>query len=98
MGASVLTDTAADPATTVDHSRETSCFCQKKEGNTTVTTSVTTDLEDAKTSAVKRGRSRRNYLKHIHPRGVLLATIKLNPKEINTVVSVIRGKESHKKM
>ena len=57
LSASVLTETAADPATTGHHSRGETVISVKEEGNTTVTTSVvTTDsLEDAKTSAVKEG-------------------------------------------
>lgn len=66
--ASVLTDTAADPVTTVDESEKQVVFV-KEEGNTTVTTSfVTTDsLEDARTSAVKGGvEVEETALQHIH--------------------------------
>ena len=56
LSASVLTDTAADPATTVDQS-EKQVVSVKEDGNTTVPTSVLTtgSLEDAKASAVKEG-------------------------------------------
>lgn len=63
LSASVLTDSAADPATTVDHS-EKQVVSVKEDGNITFPTSVlTTDIfEDAKASAIKKGRSRRNYI------------------------------------
>ena len=56
LSASVLTDTAADPATTVDHS-EKQVVSVKEDGNITFPTSVlTTDIfEDAKASAIKKG-------------------------------------------
>ena len=63
LSASVLTDSAADPATTVDHS-EKQVVSVKEEGDTTVTTSVvTTDsLEDAKVSAIKRFQHHHDYI------------------------------------
>ena len=56
LSASVLTDFAADPATTVDHS-EKQVVSVKEDGNITFPTSVvTTDIfEDAKASAIKKG-------------------------------------------
>lgn len=56
LSASVLTDSAADPATTVDHS-EKQVVSVKEDGNITFPTSVvTTDIfEDAKASAIKKG-------------------------------------------
>lgn len=56
LSASVLTDTAANPATTVDYS-EKQVVSVKEDGNITFPTSVvTTDIfEDAKASAIKKG-------------------------------------------
>ena len=68
LSVSVLTDTAADPVTTVDESEKQVVFV-KEEGNTTVTTSfVATDsLEDARTSAVKEEvEVEEAALQHIH--------------------------------
>ena len=100
LSASVLTDTAADPATTVDHS-EKQVVSVKEEGNTTVTTSVvTTDsLEDAKTSAVKEGVEVEETAPQTHTslEGAI-ADNQAQSKEINTVVSDYqKAKESHKK-
>ena len=89
LSASVLTDTAADPATTVDHS-EKQVVSVKEEGNTTVTTSVvTTDsLEDAKTSAVKEGVEVEETAPQTHTslEGAI-ADNQAQAKAINTVVS-----------
>ena len=100
LSASVLTDTAADPATTVDHS-EKQVVSVKEEGNTTVTTSVvTTDsLEDAKTSAVKEGVEVKETAPQTHTslEGAI-ADNQAQSKEINTVVSDYqKAKENHKK-
>lgn len=100
LSASVLTDTAADPATTVDHS-EKQVVSVKEEGNTTVTTSVvTTDsLEDAKTSAVKEGVEVEETAPQTHTslEGAI-ADNQAQSKEINTVVSDYqKAKENHKK-
>ena len=101
LSASVLTDTAADPATTVDHS-EKQVVSVKEEGNTTVTTSVvTTDsLEDAKTSAVKEGVEVEETAPQTHTSlEVLLLTIKLNQKRLTRLFRIIRKqKKTTKKM
>ena len=100
LSASVLTDSAADPATTVDHS-EKQVVSVKEEGNTTVTTSVvTTDsLEDAKTSAVKEGVEVEETAPQTHTslEGAI-ANNQAQSKEINTVVyDYQKAKEDHKK-
>ena len=101
LSASVLTDTAANPATTVDYS-EKQVVSVKEEGNTTVTTSVvTTDsLEDAKTSAVKEGVEVEETAPQTHTSlEVLLLTIKLNQKRLTRLFRIIRKqKKTTKKM
>ena len=75
LSVSVLTDTAVN-SSTVNHS-EKQVVSVKEDGNITFPTSVvTTDIfEDAKASAIKKGRSRRNYIADNHAQS----------KEINTV-------------
>ena len=97
----MLTDTAANPATTVDYS-EKQVVSVKEEGNTTVTTSVvTTDsLEDAKASAVKEGVEVEETAPQTHTtlEGAI-ADNQAQSKEINTVVLIIRKqKKATKKM
>ena len=62
LSVSVLTDTTVN-SSTVNHS-EKQVVSVKEDGNITFPTSVvTTDIfEDAKASAIKKGRSRRNYI------------------------------------
>ena len=100
LSASVLTDSAVDPATTVDHS-EKQVVSVKEEGNTTVTTSVvTTDsLEEAKVSAVKEGVEVEETAPQTHTslEGAI-ANNQAQSKEINTVVyDYQKAKEDHKK-
>ena len=100
LSASVLTDTAANPATTVDHS-EKQVVSVKEDGNTTVPTSVvTTDsLEDAKASAVKEGVEVEETAPQSHTslEGAI-ADNHAQSKEINTVGSDYqKAKEDHKK-
>ena len=100
LSASVLTDSTADPATTVDHSEKQVVYV-KEEGNTTVTTSVvTTDsLEDAKASAVKEGVEVEETAPQTHTslEGAI-ANNQAQSKEINTVVyDYQKAKEDHKK-
>ena len=100
LSASVLTDSAADPATTVDHS-EKQVVSVKEEGNTTVTTSVVTtgSLEDAKASAVKEGVEVEETAPQTHTSlDGAIANNQAQSKEINTVVyDYEKAKEDHKK-